>query len=117
LHKTAPTSDARATRETREMSCLSVIRDGRSVVVANPIYLLSPIEVRNGANVTFEVLAADAASLKDLVGQISYYYLDPPGFFWAQLKTLDECQSTHPGLALLRNKPAFRGVFSIFGDG
>ena len=113
----AAPSDAGATREIRKMSCLSVVRDGGPpVVVANPIYLFSPIEVRNGAEVTFEVLAADASSSKDLIGQIRYYYLVPPGLFWARLKTLDECQSTHPGLALLRNKPAFRGVFSIFGN-
>lgn len=99
------------------MSALSVVRDGQKAVplVANPIFLISPLRVKSGAEVTFEVFEEDAAALKSLIGEPHLYHLDGE-LFWAQLNSLEPCESTHPGLYLLRHKPTLRGMFSIIGE-
>ena len=35
---------------------------------------------------------------------------------WGKLKSLDPCESTHPGLAYFRNKPTLRGVLVFFEE-
>ena len=99
------------------MSALSIVRDGQKVVatIANPIFLTSPIRVERGAQLTFEVFETDAAILKDLVGTKQLYYLDHE-LYWAELISLELGESTHPSLALLRDKATLRGVFSILGE-
>ena len=100
------------------MACLSVIKDGeRAVVVANPVFVTSPIEFQSGSEMIFEVLEQDAAALKDLVGigKWQNYVLDSIPF-WAQLKFLYPCESIHPGLASLRHKATLRGIFSIIDE-
>jgi hypothetical protein len=99
------------------MSALSIVRDDRKVVrlVANPIFLTSPLMVARGAQLSFEMFEADAGGLKPLVGMKQLYFLDDQ-LFWAELISLEACVSTHPGLRMLREKATLRGVFSIFGD-
>ncbi|MGH8227054.1 MAG: hypothetical protein ACREU3_03970 [Steroidobacteraceae bacterium] len=100
------------------MACLSIVREhGRTTVAANPIFLLDPMTSQLGAEVAFEVFDADSAELKTLVGAHRCFYIDDSvGVFWAQLKSLEPCVSTHPGLALLRTRPTLHGVFVIVGD-
>jgi hypothetical protein len=99
------------------MPALSVVKPGRQAVpvVANPIFLTSPLRTEGGAEVTFEVFDIDAGALRELVGTKQLYHLDNT-LFWAELKSLLPCQNTHPGLSLLRHKPTLRGVFSMHGE-
>jgi hypothetical protein len=88
---------------------LSVIEHGgRAVVAANPIFVIS----ESDTHLTFEVLKQDAAALIPLIGK-SYNYVYGSDPFWGQLKSLEPCESTHPGLALLREKATLRGVFLL----
>lgn len=100
------------------MSALSIARHAKShfVVAANPIYLLSEVDYRIGALLTFEVMEADSSLLPDFVGQREYYSLDGGQPFWAELLSLEPGESTQPALALLRDKPVLRGVFRMLGD-
>ena len=56
---------------------LSILsEDGILTTCANPIYVTtSPIDLRPGASVTFEVLESDAASLKRLAGKMETFVL------------------------------------------
>jgi hypothetical protein len=94
------------------MACLSLYRDNRlpPIAIANPVFVTSPIELKNGAEVTFEVFEQDAAALKGRVDKDQRYVLDSKGPFWAQLKCLDLCESTHPMLAHLRHKETQKGL-------
>ena len=100
------------------MSCLSVIEDkGKmiAIVVANPIFLTSPIEgLPNGSKIVFEVLEIDADGL--IVGDTRYYSIDGRQPFWGTIKSIDHCVSTHPGLDLLRDKPTLRCELEIFSE-
>ncbi len=100
------------------MACLFVYQAGDGlkgdfVVVANPVYVTSPIEV--SSEVKFEVFEEAEISLKNLVGKIRYFRLGVQAF-WAELKTLDPCESTHPGLALLRDRKTLRGVLCVMEE-
>ena len=99
------------------MSALSIVKPGRKAIplVANPIFLTSPLRTESGAEVTFEVFEVDAGYLRELVGTKQLYHLDTKPF-WAELKSLQACQSTDPGLSLIRNKPTLRGVFLMHGE-
>jgi hypothetical protein len=101
----------------QEMATLSVLsEDGMMVICASPIYLTSAIEYRPGAKLMFEVLEADATSLKRLVGKTETFGMDPTQLpFTAQLTNLESCTSTVEALALLRDRPAMRGVLVIRG--
>ena len=100
------------------MTCLSVLHDGGPVIVAaNPIFPLDPVTVRGGAEIRFEVFEVDAGKLKSLVGAHRCFYIDQKtGVFWARLNSLERCVSTHPGLALLRDKPTLRGVLIVVDE-
>jgi|WetSurMetagenome_2_1015567.scaffolds.fasta_scaffold79125_2 hypothetical protein len=89
---------------------LSVIEHGgRAVVVANPIFVISESDTK----LTFDVLEHDSAALIPLIGKWQTY-AHGYNLFFGQLKSLDTCESTHPGLALLREKATLRAVFLIF---
>jgi len=79
------------------MNALSVFaKEGGTVSgCANPIYLTSEVSFRPGDKLTFEVLEQDASQLKSLVGKFELFGLDSRAFF-AQLVTLERCQSTVP---------------------
>jgi hypothetical protein len=100
------------------MTCLSIVREhGPVTVAANPIYPLDTATNAAGAEATFEVLDADAGELKTLVGEHRCFYIDNNvGVFWARLKSLKPCESTHPGLLHRRNESTLRGVMVIVGD-
>jgi hypothetical protein len=99
------------------MSALSIVKPGRKAlsVIANPIFLTSLLRTESGAEVTLEVFEIDAGRLKELVGAKQLYHLDNK-LFWAELRSLEPCQSTRSGLSLLRDKPTLRGVFSMHGE-
>jgi hypothetical protein len=88
------------------MNALSVFaKEGGTVSgCANPIYLTSEVSFRPGDKLTFEVLEQDASQLKSLVGKFELFGLDSRAFF-AQLVTLERCQSTVPALAMMRDRP------------
>jgi hypothetical protein len=81
---------------------------------ASPLYPVSQPDYRPGARITFEVLEADAASLKRLVGKTETFGTDPehPPFI-GQLVSLEPCSSSVAALSLMREKPAMRGVIVI----
>ena len=60
------------------MSALSIVKPGRKAIplVANPIFLTSPLRTESGAEVTFEVFEIDAGYLRELVGKKQLYHLD-----------------------------------------
>ncbi len=99
------------------MTALSIVRDGQRAVtvLASPIFPLTSLRVQSGAELTFEVFEKDARGLKPLIGKKQLYVLHGEPF-WAELKTLEPCESTHPGLALLRDRPTLCGVFFILGE-
>jgi hypothetical protein len=98
------------------MSCLSLIRDGGICsVVANPVFVITPDRLEGGADVTFEVFEEDATALKALLDKPEHYVLDST-LLWAQLKVLEPCESTHPGLALLRNRSTLRGLLRLIQE-
>ena len=79
----------------------------------NPIYLTSEVSFRRGDKLTFEVLEQDASQLKSLVGKFELFGLNSRAFF-AQLVTLERCQSTVPPLAMMRDRPTMRGILEIY---
>jgi hypothetical protein len=99
------------------MACLSISRDGVFVICASPIFVTSRVDLTPpGSALKFEVFAADATSLKPLIGQIECFMLDPAAPFMAELTTLEPCESTHAGLRLMRDAPTVRGVLTIQGE-
>jgi hypothetical protein len=97
------------------MACLSLYRDKRlpPIVIANPVFVTSPIIFQNGAEVTFEMFEQDAVAIKTRVGKEQRYVLDSKGPFWAQLNSLGPCESEHLLLAHLRHKETRRGLASL----
>ena len=53
------------------MTCLSLYRGNRlpATVVARPVFITSPVEFKNNAEITFEVFEQDASALKTRVGK------------------------------------------------
>jgi hypothetical protein len=99
------------------MACLSIVGQGRPVVVvANPVFVTSPEDSRDSTDLTFEVLEEDAAALGSLIGKAQFYILNSANPFWGQLRTLEPCESIHPGLAHLRHKTTLRGVLTVFQE-
>jgi len=95
------------------MACLSISEDaGPLVVCANPIFLLSPPQWSEGAEIVFEVLEPDAQHLRTLLGTVQEYALDGKPFR-GRLASLEPCESSHQGLRLLRNQAPLRGVLTI----
>ncbi len=100
------------------MTCLSILTEDRpATVAANPIFILSQVDDRRGAEIAFEVFEEDAGILKTLIGKKRLYYINPPEkIFWGELTELDACTSIHPALTLLRDRRTLRGIFTVFGD-
>ena len=98
------------------MSVLSIWEDGVFVIASSPIFIISkPDEFHSGSEIIFEVFEEDATALKAQIGNPQYYALGSSPF-WAKLKSLEPCESTHPGLASLRHKTTLRGVFSVIEE-
>ena len=100
------------------MASLSVLGEGGIVMgCANPIFIISDEGRSKGAKLVFEVFEADASGLRARLGKLDQYGIDPRHLmFSAKLTSLEPCESTHPGLALLRDKPTLRGVLTIEGE-
>ena len=77
------------------MTCLSILTEDRpATVAANPIFILSQVDDRRGAEIAFEVFEEDAGILKTLIGKKRLYYINPPEkIFWGELTELDACTS------------------------
>jgi hypothetical protein len=95
------------------MTCLSIFDDrGVATIAANPIFPLDKTVDREGTEIVFEILEADATNLKDLVGKERFFSLDGLEPFFAKLQSLEPCTSTHKALRLMRLKPTLRGVLT-----
>jgi hypothetical protein len=101
------------------MSCLSVlVENGPSVVVANPIYFVGELDFRKGSKLVFEVLAADADSIRRSLHRLEHFSLAPEGAsFTGTITSVQFCISTTPALALMRDKLAVRCELAIFSVG
>src|SRR5271170_1066943 len=93
--------------------CLSVFSDPLFVLCASPIFVTSGVDLTPGKSLTFEVFEANAAELRSRLGEIERYTLDSSSSFFAQLTTLEPCESAHSALSYLRNEPTLRGVLTI----
>jgi hypothetical protein len=100
------------------MTCLSIVTEDRpATVAANPIFILSQVDDRRGAEIAFEVFEEDTGILNTLIGKKCLYYINPPAkMFWGELTELETCISIHPALTLLRDRRTLRGIFTVFGD-
>jgi hypothetical protein len=93
------------------MAALTVALSG---LVANPIFVLRhPPDFAAGGTITFEVLEVDAEGLKAILNRPTTFALDGRSFS-GSLTHLGKNISTHPGLALLREKPTLRGAITVF---
>lgn len=100
------------------MASLSILsEDGVIIGCANPIFIISDGGRQKGAELVFEVFERDATGLRARLGKYEQYGIDPTQLmFTAKLTSLEPCESTHPGLALLRERPTLRGVLRIEGE-
>lgn len=94
------------------MACLSIREDPIFAVCANPIFLLGNPSWQEGVELTFEVFESDANYLRAQLGKVREYSLGQQPFM-GRLESLDPCESTHPGLALMRETATLRGVLTI----
>ena len=92
------------------MAGLSVLNGGVFVVCANPIF---PILGGEQDVLVFEVLQDDARFLKLHLGEVESYCLDGAQPFRAELISLEVRRSTHPRLAVFRERTTMRGVLKI----
>ena len=100
------------------MSVLSILpKCGLMVLCAKPIYLTSPVDLRPGSTVTFEVLEPDASHLRRVLRKLETFGLGAEHApFMAELTSLERCRSTVAALAFLRDRPAMRGVLTVRGE-
>jgi hypothetical protein len=71
---------------------------------------------KNAGEFTFEILKRDAKALERFLGQQHLLSADGGQVFWGELISLTPCVSTVPGLALMRQRPALRGVLRVYPD-
>ena len=93
------------------MTTISKITEPRGVAVewAQVIILSQSTE-----ELVFEVLESNAFGIKGAFGIRQLLHFDERGVFWGELMSLEYCASTAQGLALMRERPTFRGVLKIF---
>jgi hypothetical protein len=101
------------------MSGLSVlVENGPSVVVANPIYFVGEPDFRKGAKLVFEMLAADAGSLRRSLNRLEHFSLASEcESFTGTITSVQLCVSTTPALARMRDRAAVRCELTIFSVG
>lgn len=86
-----------------------VIDGGPAVVLVNAAYITQD----RSDVLEFEVLEANAGSLKDCVGAKQFLAYNGVTF-WGELVTLVPCSNTALGLGLLRNEATLRGTIRKF---
>ncbi|MGH7173894.1 MAG: hypothetical protein ACRELG_26755 [Gemmataceae bacterium] len=109
--------DSTPRRGFEQMACLSWRREGSKAftVAANPIYPLTAISAPLPDRIEFEILESDAALLAAHIGTPQTFYIDgESGVFFARVSQLVPEISTHPDLALSRDKPTLRACLEIF---
>lgn len=94
------------------MACLSISEGDIFVVCANPVFLFGNPDWQEGATLTFEMFESGAEPLRAQLGKVQEYSLGQLPFR-GQLDSLEPCESTHPGLARMRETPTLRGVLTI----
>lgn len=100
------------------MSALSRLENGIALGLASPIYFLSEPDIRPGSKLIFEVLEADATSLRMRLNKIEHLILGTGSpSFTAKIISVEPCESTVPALALLRSKPTVRVELTIIQVG
>lgn len=101
------------------MAALSLLpKNGPSHIVASPIFWLNPPKLRQGEKLLFEVLEKDAASLEGLLNKLEQFSIGSHEYsFTGKLTCLVPCESSHEGLALLRDKATLRGELTIVSVG
>lgn len=86
-----------------------VINGGPAVLLVNAAHVTQD----RSDMLEFEVLEANASTLKDCVGAKQFFAYNR-ATFWGELVALVPCSSTAPGLGLLRNKATLRGTIRKF---
>jgi hypothetical protein len=99
-------------RRFSKMAIISISQEGGKSIGIADVFITSKKEFHSGSEITFEVLEEGAEALKALIGKRQHYVLDTMPF-GGELKSLDPCSSTHPGLAYLQPKRTLRGVLSV----
>ena len=93
------------------MTVISQITEPRGVAVLwAHVILIS----QNTEALVFEILESNAIGMENHLHQKQLLQCDKQGVFWGELLSLEYCSSTTPGLALMRDRPTFRGVLKIF---
>lgn len=85
------------------------IEGGPAVVLAQVFVTARLLDV-----LEFEILEVNAGSLRDYIGKRNYLTYDNDTPFWGELVTLEPCDSTAPGLRLLRDRPTLKGIIKVF---
>jgi hypothetical protein len=86
-----------------------MLRDGRFVTCASPVFVEENPKFDEGRVVVFDVYEDDASVLSRELGTVQEYALDDRPF-WGQLISLQKTPSTRP---IFLQKPALRGIITI----
>ena len=95
------------------MARLSIrYKDGPFVVCATAVFVLSDPE---SETLILEILEDGATDLRSRVGVIEEYVLDArKGPFFGRLMSIEPCESSHPDLAMFRDRPTLRAVLTVY---
>ena len=94
------------------MTTISKFRDeGRTTILAQVL-----VTTKYAGGFEFEILEVDAPKLRDQIGIKLFLTCDGEKPFWGELVLLEPCQSTAPGLNLMRNRPTLKGIFKVYSD-
>ena len=88
------------------MGTISKLTDGGPAVLWAHVYLIGV----HADLLEFEVLESNASALPKQIGVKNLLSIDGETPFWGTLVSLEPCTSTAPGLALLREKSALKGI-------
>jgi hypothetical protein len=94
------------------MGYLSIREDNIFVCCANPVFLIANPYSQEDDAMTFELFESDADYLREQLGKVQEYSLGQRPFL-GKLESLEPCESTHPGLAGMRDTPILRGILTI----
>lgn len=99
------------------MGTISIVKDGgRATILASGVYPVGDFSPTFAGEFTFEALERDGRALERCLGERHLLSLDGGQVFWGELISLAPCTSTVQALALMRERPALRGVFRVYPD-